>query len=191
MKRLVALITAAIVLASGGLVAATPIDKAIDKVSSPLQGAGRLNNATSTVSFADAPPPPPASGLSTELQSVLARTNAERAARGLAPLVHNPLLTIAAAAHSRDQAARNQLTHTGSDGSNPGQRIDRTGYQWRTWAENAASGFGTAEGVMVGWMQSAGHRRNILNPDVTEIGLGLAYSSSGYPYWTQVFAAPK
>ncbi len=66
-----------------------------------------------------------------------------------------------------------------------------TGYRFRTWAENAAMGYRTAEHVMSGWMNSSGHRANILRSSVTEIGLGLAYSAGGVPYWTQVFAAPR
>lgn len=175
--------TLAIAVAPGGAATAAPIDGS----AGALQTAGRMHNAKPT----GAPAPAPTPELSAELQQVLNLTNAERTSRGLAPLVHNSLLGAAADAHSRDQAARGQLTHTGSDGSNPGQRISRAGYVWRTWAENAAAGYGSAGAVMAGWMGSSGHRANILNPNMTEVGLGIAYTSSGYPYWTQVFAAPR
>jgi uncharacterized protein YkwD len=83
------------------------------------------------------------------------------------------------------------LSHTGSDGSDPGQRITRAGYIWRTYGENVAAGYTTPESVVAGWMQSDGHRANILNPAFRDIGVGYAYgASSTYKhYWTQVFAA--
>ena len=65
----------------------------------------------------------------------------------------------------------------------------RSGYAWRAWAENIAAGQPDAASVVQGWMSSAGHRTNILNPGYTDIGVGLAYSASGVPYWTQDFAA--
>ncbi len=125
------------------------------------------------------------------LQAVLDLTNAERAKVGLPALTVNPLLSQAAQVHSEDQARRNTLTHYGVNGESPGDRIRATGYVFRTWAENAAMGYRTAESVMSGWMNSSGHRANILRATVTEIGLGLAYTPSGVPYWTQVFASPR
>ncbi|MEL6891980.1 MAG: CAP domain-containing protein [Actinomycetota bacterium] len=136
-------------------------------------------------------PGPQAGSLDPLLQSVLDLTNAERARVGLAPLQHNALLTQAAQLHSEDQARRDTLTHYGPNGESPGDRIAATGYRFRTWAENAAMGYRTAESVMDGWMNSPGHRDNVLRASVTEIGLGLAYTPSGVPYWTQVFAAPR
>ncbi len=125
------------------------------------------------------------------LDRVLELTNAERARAGLPALRWNAQLAQAAQVHSADQARRNTLTHYGPNGESPGDRIAATGYQYRSWAENAAMGYRSAESVMDGWMNSSGHRANILRSSVTEIGLGLAYSSSGRPYWTQVFAAPR
>ena len=99
-------------------------------------------------------------------------------------------LNQAAQLHSQDQAARKTMSHVGSDGSRAGDRITRAGYAWRSWGENVAAGYGTAESVMAAWMNSPGHRANILSGN-TEIGLGLAYASNGVPYWTQVFATPR
>ena len=90
-----------------------------------------------------------------------------------------------------DQAARNLMSHTGSDGSNAATRLDRQGYAWQAWGENVAMGYRDAPSVMQGWMGSDGHRRNILSRTVTQIGVGLAYATDGTPYWTQVFAAPR
>lgn len=133
----------------------------------------------------------PSVQLVAELEAVLAETNAQRVANGLAPFTLEARLTQAAQGHSEDQAAMRLLTHTGSDGSTPGDRITRSGYVWRTWAENAAAGYRDGTAVVIAWMNSAGHRANLMNPQLTEIGLGLAYTADGYPYWTQAFAAPR
>lgn len=98
----------------------------------------------------------------------------------------DPLLVRAAQDHSEDMLARGVLSHTGADGSNPGQRIARTGYQAATWGENAAAGYTSVASVMAGWLGSAGHCRNVMNPGVTEMGAGRAGN-----YWTMVFARPR
>lgn len=116
--------------------------------------------------------------------------NAERAARGLAPMTYDTKLELAAQRHSDDQARSERMSHTGSDGSTMVQRIDRVGFAWRSAAENVAYGYGTPAAVMAGWMNSDGHRRNILSSN-THIGVGLAYGANGRPYWTQVFATPR
>ena len=134
-------------------------------------------------------PPPPAPAPNA-VQQVVDLTNARRAENGLPALGVNGLLMNAAQGHSADQAARNTMSHAGSDGSNPGQRIARVGYNATAWAENVAAGQPDAGTVMNGWMNSPGHRANILSGNVTEIGVGLAYSAGGQPYWTMVLGRP-
>ena len=124
------------------------------------------------------------------LQHVVDLTNAERARAGLPALGIDPRLMDAAQGHSADQAGRDTMTHTGSDGSSAGTRISRQGFTWRSWAENVAMGYPDAPSVMDGWMDSSGHRANVLSASVTHIGVGLAHAADGTPYWTQVFAAP-
>lgn len=187
MKRLVPVLVIAVVLVPAGSSTASS-SSTIDVSGGALQSAKRLDNA---VSIAKPEPPVTGTSLDPELQLVLDLTNLERTSRGLAPLTHNPLLGSAAQLHSQDQADMRTLTHTGSDGSNPGERITRAGYSWRTWAENAAAGYRTAHDLVAAWMNSPGHRANLLNPSVTEIGLGVAATPSGYRYWTQKFAAPR
>ncbi|WP_327308492.1 CAP domain-containing protein [Streptomyces sp. NBC_01298] len=119
---------------------------------------------------------------------VLALVNTERAAVGCPALTVNAKLTKAAQDHSEDMAAHSNMSHTGSDGSDPGQRITRAGYQWSTYAENVAYGYDTAAKVMEGWMNSPGHKRNILDCGVKEIGIGLAQPGQ---YWTQDFGATR
>ncbi|MFJ3921861.1 CAP domain-containing protein [Streptomyces sp. NPDC090022] len=131
------------------------------------------------------PPTAPASGPAAE---VVALVNKERAKAGCSALTVNAKLTAAAQGHSQDMAAHSTMSHTGSDGSDPGRRITRAGYTWSTYGENVAYGYSSPEQVMTGWMNSPGHRQNILNCSFKEIGVGLAQPNS---YWTQAFAAAR
>ncbi|GAA2237197.1 CAP domain-containing protein [Streptomyces nogalater] len=126
-----------------------------------------------------------ASGVTAE---ILRLVNAERDKVGCRPLTLNPALTKAAQAHSEDMAAHRNMSHTGTDGSDPGLRITRAGYTWSSYGENVAYGYTTAEQVMAGWMASSGHRANILNCGFQEIGVGLAQPGS---YWTQDFGTAR
>lgn len=102
------------------------------------------------------------------------------------PLKMHDLLIQAAQAHSDDMLAMNKLTHTGSDGSNPGQRIARTGYQYTTWGENAAMGYPNEAAVVKGWLGSTPHCNSIMSASFTEMGAARAGN-----YWTLAFATPK
>ncbi|MFC9289550.1 CAP domain-containing protein [Streptomyces sp. NPDC057052] len=128
---------------------------------------------------------PPASAAVTR---VVALVNSERAKAGCSPVTLNAKLSQAAQAHSADMASHNTMSHTGSDGSDPGQRITRAGYLWSTYGENVAYGYSTPEQVMAGWMASAGHKRNILDCGFKEIGVGLAQPGD---YWTQDFGTAR
>ncbi|KOU13424.1 hypothetical protein ADK52_38785 [Streptomyces sp. WM6372] len=119
---------------------------------------------------------------------VVALVNKERAKVGCSALTVNPKLTAAALNHSQDMAAHSNMSHTGSDGSDPGERITRSGFSWMTYGENVAYGYSTPEQVMTGWMNSPGHRENILNCAFKEIGVGLAQPNS---YWTQDFGTAR
>ncbi|NTU79118.1 MAG: CAP domain-containing protein [Chloroflexales bacterium] len=131
-------------------------------------------------------------------EQVLSLVNSERASAGCGPLSFNQKLTDAAQAHSEDMARNNFFSHTGSDGSSSSQRVTRAGYSWSYTGENVAAGYATADAVMQGWMNSDGHRANILRCSFTEIGIGYIYEADdtfpgpyGYSYyWTQVFARP-
>jgi uncharacterized protein YkwD len=80
------------------------------------------------------------------------------------------------------------MSHTGSDGSDAGDRIARAGYSASTWGENVAAGYPSASSVVDGWMGSSGHRQNILNPAFTHIGVASARAADGTLYWTMVLA---
>ena len=121
------------------------------------------------------------------VQQVLDLVNRERGQGGLSPLRLHSQLNAAAQAHSNDMAKHNFMSHTGSDGSSPFDRIRRYGYNYQRAAENVAAGYSSAQDVMRGWMNSSGHRANILNPHYRDIGIG--YARSNKPYWTQTFGA--
>ena len=105
----------------------------------------------------------------------------------------NCKLGAAANKHSQDMATNNFMDHTGSDGSNPGDRIAAEGYSFSAWAENVAAGYSSVDAVMNGWLQSSGHCRNIMSSSVTELGADMVTNpSSTYSrYWTAVFARPQ
>ncbi|WP_328940712.1 CAP domain-containing protein [Streptomyces sp. NBC_00250] len=126
-------------------------------------------------------------GKSSTADQVIALVNAERAKAGCGPLTANATLTRAAQGHSDDMAARDFFDHTNPDGDGPGERVTDAGYPWSTYGENIAMGQSSPESVMDSWMNSPGHRANILNCSFKEIGIGI--HSEGGPYWTQVFGA--
>lgn len=119
---------------------------------------------------------------------MLASLNAQRSAAGVGPLTACPTLEVAAQRHSADQAARSTMSHTGSDGSSPWDRMARAGYRnYTAAAENVAGGQRGVGQVMSAWMGSSGHRANILNGAYTHVGVGQAISAGGRAYWTQDF----
>ena len=134
-------------------------------------------------------PPAAVAQVSNVQASVAASVNEQRANAGLPSVKIDERLTSAAQAHANDIAQRQVLTHTGSDGTNAGQRITVYGYGWTTWAENAAAGQQTPADVMNSWMNSAGHRANILNGSMIDIGIAAAVGSNGVTYWVMVLAA--
>ena len=121
-------------------------------------------------------------------QAVVRLTNELRKERGLPEVVIRAELNQAAIAHTQDMASGGFLSHVGSDGSTAGERIRAAGYEWREYGENVARGYSTVAAVFSGWLASDGHRRNLLDPDVTETGVGFVAEGG---YWTQIFAAPR
>ena len=120
---------------------------------------------------------------------VIALVNKERAKQGCRALTADSRLTKAAQGHSADMARRGFFDHTNPDGKDPGDRITAAGYRWSTYGENIAKGQPTPASVMKSWMNSPGHRANILNCKFAEIGVGVV--KSGGPYWTQVFGTAR
>lgn len=118
--------------------------------------------------------------------------NAYRRKKGLRPLKLQPALTEAARAHSRDLAKWDRISHFGSDGSNPWDRVKRSGYHARLAAENVGTGQATIEEVMKGWQASPGHNKNLLLPEAEHMGIALAHdpTTEFKTFWTLVIASP-
>ncbi|MER5349183.1 CAP domain-containing protein, partial [Kitasatospora sp. NPDC002551] len=123
-------------------------------------------------------------------QQVVDLVNVRRAQAGCGPLIAEPRLTTAAQFHSDDMANRGFFDHASPEGRHADQRIEAAGYRWSTWGENIARGQKDPAAVMESWMNSPGHRANILNCSFKQIGVGVRTGSGG-PWWTQVFAAPS
>jgi hypothetical protein len=127
------------------------------------------------------------------VQEVVNLTNQFRATNGLAPLSIDLDLEEAAQLHSENMAYQDFFDHTGKDGSKPSGRAQAAGYESGTVGENIAAGYTTPEAVVNGWINSAGHRANMLNANYNEIGVGYFYLSNDTgkvnykAYWTQVF----
>ncbi|WP_232794386.1 MULTISPECIES: CAP domain-containing protein [Pseudofrankia] len=132
-----------------------------------------------------APPPPPATG--TKADEVVRLTNVERAKAGCKPLAVDARLTSAAQAHTADMAQKNYFSHTSLDGRSFADRIRATGFPGTSIAENIAAGGTTPAQTVEMWMNSEGHRANILNCSYTHIGVGYAEGGSYRFYWTQDF----
>nr|WP_211177325.1 CAP domain-containing protein [Pseudonocardia acidicola] len=128
-------------------------------------------------------PAPAAAPAGTPAAQVVALTNAQRARAGCGALQVDARVTAAAQQHSADMASNNYFSHTGSDGSSFGDRLQAEGYP-APGAENIAQGQPDAAAVVDAWMNSPGHRANILDCSLTTIGVG--YDSRG-DYWTQDF----
>ena len=127
---------------------------------------------------------------------VLELVNQERAKAGAPPLVMNDKLNKVADSHSENMADQDFFSHTGKDGSKAWDRAKNLGYQYSRIGENIAAGQRTPEQVVSDWMKSSGHRRNILDKNYTEIGIGHEFLSNDTGsinynhYWTQVFGKP-
>jgi len=119
--------------------------------------------------------------------------NDYRKKHGLKPLLLNPELTAAAKAHSRDLARWDRISHYGSDGSNPLDRVKRTGYNPRLAAENVGTGQATFEEVLEGWKASPGHNKNLLMADARHMGIALVQDpkTEFKTFWTLVLGTPQ
>ncbi|MEU4094622.1 CAP domain-containing protein [Streptomyces sp. NPDC026673] len=148
--------------------------------------------ATAPSSAPSAAPSSPAAGSGSTLTgaaaTVLGLVNQERAKAGCSALKVNAKLTTAAVDHSKDMASHKNMSHTGSNGSSPADRISSAGYNWSRYGENVAYGYASASSVMNAWMASPDHKRNILDCSFKEIGIGLAQPGN---YWTQDFGAAR
>ncbi len=118
---------------------------------------------------------------------VVQLVNKERAANGLKALTVNSQLTKTATLKSEDMVKLNYFDHTSPTYGSPFDMMKQFGITYRAAGENIAKGQTTPEQVMQGWMNSPGHRANILNASFTQIGVGIAKTAQGQYVWTQQF----
>jgi uncharacterized protein YkwD len=121
-------------------------------------------------------------------EQMLTLVNAERRKAGCEAVRLDPRLTSAASKHSADMAANDYFSHTGPNGTGFATRIEAAGHP-TPYSENIAAGDSTAEAAFTRWMDSAGHRRNILDCSAKDMGVGVATDpeSTYRIYWTQDF----
>ncbi|MEU3853134.1 CAP domain-containing protein [Streptomyces sp. NPDC029554] len=154
--------------------AATPSEKPSDTPSRTATKAPRNPGASAALS-----------GESAAAAQVLSLVNQERAKVGCSPVAANSALTDLAQSYSEDMASRGFFDHTDPDGRTPWDRAEKAGIS-NLGGENIARGQADAEAVMDAWMNSPGHRANILNCDFKTLGVGVELGSGG-PWWTQNF----
>lgn len=118
---------------------------------------------------------------------VLDLVNQERTRVGVAPLQWLDGAAEAAYLHSLDMDLRNFFSHTNPDDIGPAQRLTNQGVEWTAAGENIARGYPTPGSVMSAWMDSSGHRANILSPYYTHLGVGVHIGGDDGPWWTQDF----
>ncbi|MEM6618861.1 MAG: CAP domain-containing protein [Pseudomonadota bacterium] len=115
--------------------------------------------------------------------------NAVRQANGLGPVQLNAQLNAAAATHSRDMSRQNRPWHFGSDGSNPIERVARTGYAGRMLAENISETLESDLQTLEAWLRDPVTRMGILHPDARNIGFAWTQESNGKIWWVQVLGS--
>ena len=118
-------------------------------------------------------------------QKVAELVNIERQKNGLAPLTLDSAISNVARIKSKDMSDNNYFAHQSPNYGSAGDMLTQFGIKWSAWGENIAAGQRTPEEVVNAWMNSEGHRANILSPNFSKIGVG--YVNNGRPNWTQMF----
>lgn len=147
----------------------------------------RLNDGFGENSpFPNTPPMP------LDLDVALAEFNIYRAQNGLTPVRLNKKLNLASEVHAKDLAQAGIISHTGTDGSDHGDRVQRQGYYFTIAGENVATGQKSWEEVFQAWKDSPGHNENLLRDDVVDFGIALVYEpkTTYLTYWSMVVASP-
>jgi uncharacterized YkwD family protein len=123
-------------------------------------------------------------------KEVINLVNVERQKAGLAPLKENTQLSDVARTKSEDMKNKGYFSHTSPTYGSPFDMMKSFGIKYSAAGENIAKGQRTPSEVVNAWMNSEGHRANILNSNYTEIGVGYTVDSNGTAYWTQMFIRP-
>ena len=136
-----------------------------------------------------APAPVTRSGYGATEARIFDLVNSQRTRRGLPELAHNPQLDQMAMIQAQNMARFQRMAHVLPESSLPtlSDRARHVGYPYREIAENIALGYPSADRVVEGWMNSSGHRANILNRGVVETGIAVMRSRDGGLYYCQVF----
>ena len=127
--------------------------------------------------------------ISVDRSGLIASVNAFRSENSLGKVRFDPVLDKAADRQARAMASRGKMSHN-LDGALP-SRVAVYGYQWAAVAENLGWNYRSTPAVMTGWKNSPGHRRNLLNPNVTEIGFAAAVGRNGEPYWALILGRER
>jgi uncharacterized YkwD family protein len=127
------------------------------------------------------------SNVSAVEQEVVRLVNVEREKQGLKPLALDSKLSMVAGKKSQDMKDNNYFSHQSPTYGSPFDMLKQFGVSYKTAGENIAAGQHSAKEVVDGWMNSQGHRQNILNPSFTKIGVGHVTGGNYGSYWTQLF----
>jgi uncharacterized YkwD family protein/spore coat assembly protein SafA len=133
---------------------------------------------------------PNAAPLQTVETEIFKLVNVERSRNGLGALTYNWQVARVARTKSQDMINNHYFSHTSPVYGSPFRMLENYGLKFSSAAENIAYGQRTAQEVMTAWMNSAGHRANILSRNITQIGVGVAKASNGTLYFTQMFIKP-
>lgn len=147
----------------------------------------RLNDG-----FGDSPVFPRIPPQEVDFDQALEDLNNYRVSKGLTPLIYSEKLNRASEVHATDLAQAGIISHTGTDGSGHGDRVQRQGYYFSIAGENVATGQMSWDDVFLAWKKSPGHNENLLRDDVTEFGLALVYEprTTYSTYWAMIVADP-
>ncbi|MEU5433525.1 CAP domain-containing protein [Streptomyces sp. NPDC020719] len=165
-----------------------PTSHPAQKHSTPTTTTGHTDSGSSRTSPASQPASAVTGTAAQYVQQVIALANTERAKAGCSPLKADSRLNSSAQEHADDMAARNYYEHDTPEGKNAGDRMTAAGYDWHKWGENIHRSPKSPEAAMHDWMNSPGHRANILDCGFKDIGVGVNLSDNG-PWWVQNFGS--
>lgn len=195
------LLSACLTACGGG--SDVPVDVPTTNVSTSTGSAGSTTSSTqtsTTLSSSNGSSTTATCGLANFQAELLSRINSLRArgavcgSRGKFPAVAalswQNTLAAAAAGHSNDMATHQYFSHTDLSGHDAGYRMRAAGYTWSAWAENIAAGQTSVQQVMDDWTASPDHCANLMNANVTEIGVACAQVGGSSNYWTMNLGRP-
>lgn len=162
-----------------------------DKVELPDGSTGQSTNENSRQDeIADKNNTPTEQGSTNEATAILNLVNKERSKNGLNPLTLSQELTNVATIKAKDMRDKNYFSHNSPTYGSPFDMLQHFGIHYSYAGENIASGQQSPEQVMTDWMNSSGHRANILNKNYTQLGVGYVEGGNYGNEWVQLFLKP-